>query len=442
MMSANIVSILGVCAGVGYSEILILRTIIGLSLLVFTAKLLAGICSRCGFPPVIGEVLAGIILGPNLLGGLITFMGEPIIQINEISLTFATIGGVILLFSVGLEFTFAEFKRVGLASFLIGIIDTVLAFTLGVSIVLLLGYPWPTAGLAGATITATSIAITAKTLEDLGKIRTKEATMMINLAVVDDIMTLAILSIVSSAVFAGEILPLEKIIIDTIIAVGLWLVMLFTAPRFVPHLIEKSAILGREEAAEAAATAVCFGFAFLTSMFGLSPLVGAYAAGVAIASSRLITKIKEYIEHLDLIFGTLFFAMIGVQFNVFALASMDGIFFILLLIVAILGKIIGCGFTSALYLRDLKRGLRVGVGMLSRGEVGLIVAGLGYRTGFLSESIYVSLVSIVLLTTFITPILLKLLYRKSEKNTKLLEVWFKYTGTLLQPLKSKTVNST
>lgn len=153
------------------AELDVLRTVVGISVLVFVARALATLFSRVGIPEVVGEVSAGILFGPMALGGMITIFRGPLIEPNELLLAFSQIGGVIILFAAGLEFTFAEFRRAGVASFAVGSAGVVVPFLLGYQSALVLGFAWPVAVLVGAALSATSIAVTVRVLEDLGQLQ-------------------------------------------------------------------------------------------------------------------------------------------------------------------------------------------------------------------------------------------------------------------------------
>jgi len=388
-------------------ELDVLRTVVGISVLVFFAKILAGVFSKFGIPEVIGEISAGIVLGPAAFGGLIHVFGGPLIELNELLRAFAEIGGIIILFAAGLESTFGQFRAAGAPSFAVAAMGVVVPFVLGYYVPIQLGYEWQVAMLFGAALTATSIAITIRSLENLRQLHTEEARIMINAAVIDDVLGLAVLAIVISIFQAGSIPSYFTIASTTITALGLWLGLLIGAVFVLPRFFDITTLWKSEGTAEAAATASCFGFAGLAAALGLSPIVGAFAAGMAIASSKAIGRIKEYIEKLKMIFAPLFFAVIGTYLNFTSATSISFVFFLAVLGAALVSKIAGCGLPAALFLRDPDRGLRVGIGMVSRGEVGFIIAGIGLTTGVVAQDAYAALLTVIMATTILTPFLLK-----------------------------------
>jgi Kef-type K+ transport system membrane component KefB len=395
------------------TEEFVIRTVVGISVLVFVGKILGGLFQRIKIPAVIGEILAGVIFGPFAFGGIIIILGGPLVELNETITTFAEIGAIIILFSAGLESTFAEFRASGVPSFVIGIMGVIAPFFLGYVSSLYLGYDWPIAMLVGAALTATSIAITARVLEDMGQSGTIEAKIMINAAVIDDVLGLAILAIVTSVAQAGVMIGVFDIAFTAIKAMAIWFIMLIVGVYVLPRFIAVTTLWKNEGTVEAAATASCFGFAAIAVAFGLSPIVGAFAAGMAIASSHVIGRVKEYIEKLKMIFGPLFFAVLGASLDPTQVLNVSVVVFIVILSGAMLSKIAGCGIPASLFLKDADKGFRIGLGMASRGEVGFIIAGIGLLTGIIGPDVYAALLTIIMATTIISPILLERAFRKS-----------------------------
>lgn len=387
----------------------ILRTVVGIMFLIFAARIFASLGARFRLPEVVGEVLAGIIFGPYALGGVIPLAGEPLVQLNEITTAFAMIGGIVVLFAAGLEFTFADFVGAGMQSFMVGSMGVLIPMLMVLVTYSLLQLPLESALLVGATLAATSIAITVRTLEDLGLIHTEEAKITVNAAIVDDVLALATLGIVTSIAVGGTI-TMTDIALKTVEALILWLVLLLASVYALPRFIDLQILWRAKGAVEAASVAICFGLAFAATIMGLSPIVGAFAAGMAIAGSKALVRIKEHSEKLKIIFGPLFFAIIGSQFNPVAILEIDYALFIVLFGVAILSKVLGCGLPSMVFLKNPDRGLRVGVGMAMRGEVTFIIAGLALSSGLLQSETYAALITIAILTATITPYLLEKTY--------------------------------
>lgn len=393
-------------------EIDLLRTVVGISVLVFVARTLASVCLRLKVPEVIGEVTAGIVVGPFALGGVIRLFNGPLVASDdELLQAFALIGGMIILFAAGLEFTFAEFRASGLPSFVVGALGVGIPFALGYWVPLIFGFPWQTAMLVGATLTATSIALTVRTLEELNQIRSEEARIMVNAAVIDDVLGLAVFAVIISIFQLGVVPSASEILFKVVQVTILWFSLLIVAVVLIPRFIKLAARWPAQGSVEAGATAACFGSAAAAAGIGLSPVVGAFAAGMALAESHLIGKVKEYVEKLKLIFAPLFFAVVGTFLDPSKIVNVSLGLFLVLVSVAIISKVVACGVPAGYFLKDADRGLRVGIGMASRGEVGFVIAALGLTSGVILEDVYAALVAVILATTLFSPILLRRTFR-------------------------------
>jgi Kef-type K+ transport system membrane component KefB len=394
----------------------VLRAIISICILVFSAKVLGELFAKFRLPSVLGELFAGILLGPFAFGAFITIGGSPVIQLNEIVRAFGEIGGILILFVAGLEMTFKDFRHVGSASFTVGTIGVIVPFIMGYGFSMLIGFD-PIASLViAAALVATSIAITSLVLTELRQSHTVESKVMISAAVVDDVLGLTILGIIVS--FINSSAPLSPLNIALVIleSIIIWLIMVATASYILPRIINLLARGKSEETLEAAATASCFGAAALAAYIGLSPIVGAFAAGMALANSRSIEKIRDFSKKVSTVFSPVFFALTGAAFNYRSFLTSDYSFYLFfgaLVVVAMVSKLIGCGIPAFYFLKDKGRSLKVGIGMISRGEVGLIVAGVAISAQIISQSTYDAIIGMVIVTTVIAPILLKRAYDKT-----------------------------
>ena len=271
--------------------------------------------------------------------------------------------------------------------------------------------------LVATALTATSIAITVQVLTELGKMQTKEARLILGVAIVDDILAIAALSVVTTMVQTGDITPA---IIDITLLIlkilGLFAALLIGSVFIIPRILHRERLWRSEGSMEGITTAAFFGAAGLAASVGLSPIVGAFSVGMAVASTRVIKQVEEYVSKLGIIFVPLFFAIIGAQVDLrginLEVLYLSGI----VIAIAIITKLVGCGLPALIFLRNKGRAMRVGIGMISRGEVGLIVAGVGVSSGALSTDVYTTVIIMVALTTIITPIWLKIVYRKDENN--------------------------
>ena len=398
------------------SEQVILTGVLTVSLLVFFAKIFAGLFSKLGIPPVLGELVSGIVIGPYALGQFLVIFGTKLIDLNDIVIAFSEIGAILILFSAGLEMSFAEFRGVGVKSFVVGGFGVAVPFFSAMYATLYLGYSFATGLIVGAALSATSIAITVAVLQSLKKSGESEARLMINAAVVDDVLGLAVLAVVVSVIQGGAIPTVSDIIVKLATILALWLAMLLLIVATVPRLLRFLPPWRVEGTEEAAATVACFGSASLATILGLSPIVGAYAAGMGLAGSKSLTKVKSYIDKINLIFAPVFFSVIGASLDLRAITPASVVLLALLSLIAIVSKVAGCGLPAGLFYRSFRIGERIGFGMVSRGEVGLVISGIGLTTGVIDQNVYAALVGVVILTTIVSPILLKYSYRNSNKN--------------------------
>ena len=395
-----------------------IQIIVGVGILLFAAKLMAELFLRLKMPIVLGELLAGMIVGPFALGAFLVWNGEQLLQIGPEIKTLGEIGAIVILFMAGLEMTPREFLRGGKASFTVGTLGVVVPFFAGLAMFQMFGYDALQSMMIATALTATSIAISIQVLSEFGKIKTPEARLIIGAAVVDDILAIAVLSVVSS-IAAGEggveNIDITGITVTILQVLGFFAVMLvaavFLVPKFVTPRLWKA-----KGSVEGIATAVFFGAAALAGSIGLSPIVGAFAVGMALSTTKVFEKVENYIGKVGLIFAPLFFAIIGAQVDFrtvdLNILMLSGV----VIAIAVVTKLFGCGLPAAMFLRNRAQGMRVGIGMISRGEVGLIVAGVGVSLSILNSEVYSTIVLMVAVTTIITPIWLKMEYRREMRQ--------------------------
>ncbi|MEE9241683.1 MAG: cation:proton antiporter [Nitrosopumilaceae archaeon] len=390
-----------------------IETIIVVGILLFAAKLMAELFLRIRLPIVLGELLAGMIIGPFALGAFLIYEGNLLVQINDNIKVLGEIGAIVILFMAGLEMTPREFLKGGKASFTIAAFGVVLPFFAGLWVFQMFGFGALESMMIATALTATSIAISIQVLSEFGKIKSPEARLIIGAAVVDDILAIAILSVVTSLGTGGEIVDIDIMdVIFTILQVlGFFVIMLVAAVLIIPRVVTPRLWKARGSI-EGIATACFFGAAALAGMIGLSPIVGAFAVGMALSSSQVFQKIEGFIRRIGLIFAPLFFAIIGAQVDFRGINLEILMLSAIIIVIAVFTKYLGCGIPAWLFLKNRTQGMRVGIGMISRGEVGLIVAGVGLSAGVLSSSVYSTIVIMVAATTIITPIWLKMDYRK------------------------------
>ena len=399
-------------------EVLI-HVLISLAVLLFAAKLFAEIFHKVRLPVVLGELLAGIIVGPFAIGALPIFDGKPLVILNETILQIGQIAGIVILFIAGLEITPREFLRGGAASFTIGACGVIVPFFLGYYVFTIFGLDGLQSVLIATALTATSIAISVRVLTELGKMQTKEAKLILGAAIVDDILAIAVLSVVVTMVQTGNMAPNITDIIFLILKIlGIFAALLIGAVIIIPKILNTERLWKAKGSVEGIVTASFFGASAVAALVGLSPIVGAFSVGMAVASTKIIKRVEEYVDKLEIIFAPLFFAIIGTQVNLTGV-NLDVLFLSAIVIaVAIFSKLAGCGLPAMMFLRDKSKAMKVGIGMISRGEVGLIVAGIGVSSGVLSSNIYTTVIIMVAVTTLITPIWLKKSYSKEPVAAK------------------------
>ena len=401
------------------SEFEVIPSIIGILFLVIPAMFFGKICKRLGISEIIGFVLAGVFLGPFALGGIIPLFERSIVQLNDVTIALWEISGIIILFAAGLHFTFHDLVRAGPRSAIIGVMGVATPLVLGFVITQLFGFGWEIAVLIGATLSATSIAVSVTILEELGKEKTKEGNILVNAAVLDDVIGLAVMSSVSSIVVHHAVPTFDSIAITTLESIGFWFAILLGAVFILPKIIHGVATasptsLEVRGTKQAAALGSAFGFAAISFLVGLNPIVGAFAAGMGLAGSKLTSQIREFIGRLKVIAEPLFFAVIGAHVNIGLILDVNWIFFAVILAAAVSSKIFGCGIPASLMLRNSRKGFRIGYGMVARGEVAFITLGIGLSAGLLNDEIYSTLVMVILATIIISPTLLRRSYQNNN----------------------------
>lgn len=389
------------------------QIIVGIGILLFAAKLMAELFLRLKLPVVLGELLAGMIVGPFALGSLLIWDGTHLLHIGPELRTLGQMGAIVILFMAGLEMTPKEFIRGGKASFTVGTLGVVIPFFVGLLAFQSFGYDALQSMMIATALTATSIAISIQVLNEFGKIKTPEARLIIGAAVIDDILAIAVLSVVSSIAVDGSIddISVTDVTLTILEVLGFFAAMLLAAVFLVPKIVSQR-VWKAKGSIEGVVTAVFFGAAALAGSLGLSPIVGAFAVGMALSTTKVFGKVEDYIGKVGLIFAPLFFAIIGaevdftkIDLNILMLSG-------IVIAIAVATKLLGCGLPAAFFLKNRRQGMRVGIGMVSRGEVGLIVAGVGVSLSILTSEVYSTIILMVAVTTIITPIWLKIEYRR------------------------------
>ncbi len=369
-----------------------------LTIILVATKLAGDLAVRFGQPSVLGKLLVGLLLGPSVLGWI-----ESTDILNEIS----QIGVILLMFLAGLETDLDEFKRSGKAGALVGLGGIVLPLGLGYLSGAVIGLNHLESLFLGLLLSATSVSITVQSLREMGRLNSREGTTLMSAAVIDDVLVVILLAFLLS--FAGGDISLPLLIGKK---VGFFLLAILVGWKVVPYLMNKFAPLRVTEAVITMALAICFLFSWFAELTGVAAIIGAYIAGVAISQTKQKEEVMHKAETIAYsIFVPVFFTSVGVITDLQGIGSNWWIA-LFLSIVAVLTKWVGSGVGAKLAGFSNRSSLAIGAGMVSRGEVALIIAASGLSSGLLSSSLFAVIVVVVLVTTVVTPLLLKLSFPK------------------------------
>jgi Kef-type K+ transport system membrane component KefB len=369
------------------------------------AQIGAEIAQRIKMPGVVGEIAAGCVVGPSLLGW---------VQPAEALDVLAEIGVVLLLFSVGLETRLDEMKRVGRSAVQVGILGVIVPFALGALWAHGSGYEWTQSMFVAAAFVATSAGITARVLQELGALQREESRVILGAAVIDDILAMLLLGVVT-ALQSGESLHIGHLAVVLGEAIGFVVVVALVGTR-----VARQSSRWLEAPIDALSPltivlALCLGLAFLSTQFGLAAIIGAFLAGMIASETTQRHCLEEQSKPLLALMTPFFFVVTGTKVELAQLADWSTLGVLALItLIAIASKLIG-GFFGALSL-GRKGALIVGIGMIPRGEVGVVVASLGLAAGVFTPRVYALIVAMSLLTAMITPPFLAMLLREKKPS--------------------------
>jgi Kef-type K+ transport system membrane component KefB len=376
----------------------------GLAIVWVAAKLAGEGMERLGQTAVLGELLAGVLIGPGVLG---------LVEESEILVALAEIGVIILLFEIGLESELEDLLRAGVQSSVVALVGIACPLLLGYGLGRWWGLDPITAIFIGATLTATSVGITARVLADLGRLQDPAARVVLGAAVIDDILGLVILAVVTGLVQTGvfSVGTVLLILFKALVFLGAAIVL---GLRFAPSLLKVVSQMRVRGSLIVAAVVFCVSMAALSEVIGLATIIGAFAAGLVLEKTDRRAHIEEAIKPVADLFVPVFFVIVGMKvdpatLNPFGGAGWSGLLLTgLLVVVAVVSKL-------AAGLGVYRKGIRrwpVAVGMVPRGEVGLIFAGIGLASRVIDADLYAALVAMVMISTFMVPPWLKALYAK------------------------------
>ncbi len=385
-----------------------------LAIIILFAKTFGIIARKCKAPQVVGQIIAGLLIGPCFLGW---------VQQTDFITQMAEVGVILLMFTAGLDTDLKELIKTGPVAFLIACAGVFIPLVFGTILYMAFyGFaPWGDenfykAVFIGTIMTATSVSITVASLQELGKIKTKVGTTIVSAAIIDDVIGIIVLTFVIG--FKNPDSNPAMVIVKTIAFFFVAIVGGFLVYKTFYFLDERYPHTRR---IPIVSLAFCFALSYIAEKyFGIADITGAYVAGIVLCS----LSDTEYIERkMDvssyMIFGPVFFASIGLKTSFDGMNAKLFAFCVAFVVVALLAKILGCGLMSKLCKYNFSDSLKIGVGMMTRGEVALIVAQKGLSVGLLTSDYFTAVILLILVSSISTPIILKYIYGKDEKNTKL-----------------------
>ena len=385
-----------------------------LAIIIVFAKAFGLLARKLKAPQVVGEIIAGLLIGPSILG---------IVQINDFITQMAEIGVILLMFSAGLETNLKDLMKTGPKALAIACAGVFVPLVGGTLLYFAFYGPaaWGdekffTAVFIGVIMTATSVSITVQSLKEMGKLQGEIGTTILSAAIIDDVIGIIVLTFVIG--FKNPESNPGRVVISTIlffvlaIGVGFGIYKLFKLLDFkYPHT-QRIPILG---------LAICFIFAFCAEkFFGIADITGAYVAGIILCSIKDHDYIDSKVEiNSYMLFGPVFFASIGLKTEINHVNGQIILFSIGFVVVALVCKIVGCGLMAKVLKHNWSDSLKIGVGMMTRGEVALIVTQKGLAVGMIDSVYFTAVILLIIVSSVSTPIILKLLYSMDDKKRRI-----------------------
>ncbi len=380
--------------------------------LILAATKIGGIVSRkFKMPEVLGALIAGVVLGPMILNA---------VQYDSNIKLLANLGVIMLMFLAGLETNAEEFKKAGKSSFVIALIGILVPLVLGTLCAFLFYSNLLENIFIGVILTATSVSISVETLTELGKLNTRAGINILGAAVIDDVLGLILISVIL-ATSTGTSSGGGTSLILTLAGILVFCVAGILAIIFLPKLLNKLTKNMQPSAAFLSfALAGALLMAFTAEKLGIAAITGSYLCGLLLSQFSH----KEYLERNVKAISTgflspIFFASVGMESNLNGMTTKVVAITLIMFAVAVIGKVVGCGFAARMFKMSRSESVQVGVGMISRGEVAIITANIGLQNHIISQEVFVPTIIVVILTTIITPILLKLAF--THRNEKRIE---------------------
>ena len=385
-------------------EVIIL---IDLTIVLIFAKVLEEVVARFKQPPLLGDLLAGIIVGPTILGIIHVPMNVAVV---------GWLGIVVLIFLAGMETSIEELRVYGVEAMVVAIGGVIATFLLAMLVASLFGYGWITSLFIAVVLAPTSVSVTVATLMELGMLRTKVGEIIVGAAVADDAYAMILYAIVSSIATYG-VLQLGSVL-HIVLGLAIILGGFYLLYRYGDTLVSKFII--KSHVGEAILTHVLIigvGFATISAIFGLGPIVGAYFAGIALASIARSRNLRRHYTFLVSFISPFFFVYAGLLLDPWSIISVieieKAILVALSLVAAgIVGKVLGCSLAARFYGLDIRSSLTIGIGMMPRAGVDLVIAATGLTMGLLPMELYLGALLLIYSTSLSTPVLLKILSSK------------------------------
>ena len=390
------------------------KYILFIALILLSTKVLGLVTKKMKLPQVVGALCAGVILGPSMLN---------LVQETEFISELAEIGVIVLMFTAGLQTDIQDLKKTGKASFVIALLGVLVPLGGG----FLLSEAFNTGAndnlatsstlqhiFIGVILTATSVSITVETLKELGKLSTRAGNAILGAAIIDDVLGIIALTLVTSladsSVNIWEVLL--KIVLFFVVAI------LFTVAYHIVFIKWRRRDKKDLRRHVIITFAFCLLMAWIAELFGVADITGAFVAGLAISQQKDVKYISNRFETMSyMLLSPVFFASIGLSMSGISMSGTMVWFTVLLLIVAILTKIVGCGVGAKVCKYSGKESMQIAMGMVSRGEVALIVAAKGQKVGLMGSEVFAPIIIMVVATTIITPVLLKLVFKKDTSES-------------------------
>ena len=377
--------------------------ILQIVIILLATKIAGHISVRLGQPSVLGKIIVGIILGPAILG---------LVHDTEVLKTFSDIGVLLLMFLAGLETNLEDLNRNKKAALLVAVGGIIAPIVMGYFGAVYFGLSTAEAIFIGLLLSATSVSISVQTLRELGWLNSKEGATLLGAAVLDDIIVVVLLAIAMSF-FGTSDVSISLLIVKKIL---FFIIIILASKWLVPIFLKIFSKFKVTETLLSGALIICFGFAYFAEYFGIAGIIGTFVAGIAISQTKFKKNIESKIEPIAYgIFVPIFFVSIGLSVSFNGIGDQLGMI-VVFSIIAILSKFIGSGLGARISGFQTQSSMGIGAGMISRGEVALIIAAMGLDNKLLPPEYYTPMIIVVVITTIVTPPLLKVIFGKASAN--------------------------